>query len=154
MSEVDFSILDGSIDELADLKGFEPLPAGSYKLGLEWKEKAINDMPAVVLTLKVEEVMELADKSLSPPEVGATADIAFILRIKDKQTGEAKRSEIGEGQLKEVVKVLAPTFGGANIRETMAASNGASMLATLKVRANKNDPDQKFNQIKACSLPE
>lgn len=153
MSEVDFSLLDGSVDDLADLKGFEPLPAGSYKLGIEWSEKAINDMPAVILKLRNEELLELSDKSKEPPEVGKSTDIAFILGRKDKDSGKMVKNEIGEGQLKMVISVLKDVFTGANIREIMAASQGASIVATLTVRKDKNDPDKQYNGIKECMLP-
>lgn len=146
--EVDFDLLDSSVSDLADLKGFEPLPAGSYKLAIKWEKKAINDSPAVILKLTVIEVLELADSSGIPPEAGATTDVAFILKKKD-----GGRNEVGEGQLKQVVSVLQPVFGGTSIKEVMEASEGAEILATMKVRVNKNDPDQKYNSIKSCEIP-
>lgn len=148
IDDVDFSLLDGSVDELADLKAFAPLPAGSYKLLIGWERKAINNMPAVILKLENREVLELANANDVPPEVGAKSDIAMILKTK-----EGKRNEMGEGQLKQVVSVLQEVFPGANIAEVMAQSEGAEILATLKVRTNKDDPDQKYNQIKKVEMP-
>ena len=157
MSEVntnpDFDLLDGSVDELADLKGFEPFPEGSYKLSINWNQKEINDCPAVILKLTCVEVLELSDKTKEAPEVGKSVDIAYIYKRKDKNDPKKLvRNEVAEGQLKEVLQVLQPVFTAANNRELMAASEGAEIAATLKVRADKNDPDKKYNQIKECAL--
>tara|TARA_B100002003_G_scaffold237838_1_gene255398 strand:- start:423 stop:869 length:447 start_codon:yes stop_codon:yes gene_type:complete len=143
MSEVNFDLLDTSIDELADLKGFEPIPAGSHRLQISWDKKAINDVPSVILKLKVMETLEMANSNEEEPEVGKEADIAFMMLTKD---GEV--NEISQGQLKEVLKVLREAVGGDTPNEIMEASDGAEVCATLKIRANKNDPDQKFNQIR------
>ena len=48
--------------------------------------------------------------------------------------------------------MLAPTFGGDTTREVIENSQGAEVVATLKVRASKNDPDSKFNEIKALLI--
>jgi len=143
MSEVNFDLLDTSIDELADLKGFEPIPAGSHRLQISWDKKAINDVPSVILKLKVMETLEMANSNEEEPEVGKEADIAFMMLTKD---GEP--NEISQGQLKEVLKVLREAVGGDTANEIMEASDGAEVCATLKIRTNKNDPDQKFNQIR------
>jgi hypothetical protein len=149
MSEVNLDLLDSSIDELADLKGFEPIPAGTHKVSIKWDTKDINGMPSVILKLTVLEGIECSNSNEELPEPGRVADIAFMLTTK---SGE--RNELGEGQLKEVVSSLQPYVGGDSPRAVMENSEGAEVIATLKVRANKNDPDQKFNQIKSIVWPE
>ena len=148
MSDVNFDLLDISVDELADLEAFSPIPAGTYRLAISWEKKAINDKPAVTLKLKVLEVFELASHSETPPDAGKTSDVAFILS-KDDGTPNT----IGQGQLKEVIKVLQETFGGSTASEIMEATEGAEVIGTLKVRASKADKDQKYNSIAKISVP-
>lgn len=143
MSDVNFDLLDGSIDELADLEAFSPIPAGTHKVSIKWDTKAINEKPAVTMKMTVLETIEMASSTEEPPEAGKEADMAFILT---KDDGEP--NTMGQGQLKEILSTLRETFGGDTGRETMEASDGAEVMVTLKVRASKNDPDQKFNGIK------
>lgn len=143
MSEVNFDLLDGSIDDLADLEAFSPIPAGTHKISIKWDTKEINGKPAVTMKMTTLETVEMASSSEEPPEAGKQADVAFLL-LKD----DGEPNTMGQGQLKEILSALRETFGGDTGRETMEASDGAEVMVTLKVRASKNDPDQKFNNIK------
>ncbi|MND61131.1 hypothetical protein D3C80_523790 [compost metagenome] len=78
--------------------------------------------------------------------------MSYFLKYKDKQTQEIVPNKVGQGQLKEILAVLAATFGGASPREIMANSEGANVAVTLKVRASKDDPDVKFNTLKAIAI--
>jgi len=149
MSEVNFDLLDDTIDNLADLEAFEPLPEGSYRLANSWETKEINGKPAVIQKLTVLEVLELASSTATPPEAGKSCDIAYILTRDD---GEP--NTVGQGQFKEQMTFFKEYVGGEKPREIMENSEGAEIIATLKVRANKKDPDQKFNSIKAVVWPE
>lgn len=146
MSNVNFDLLDSSVEDLLDSEGFSPIPAGTHRAIIGWDTKEINDKPAVILSLKVVETLEMASSSESAPEPGKSSDIAFILLDKN-----GERNSISESQLKEIVTALSPTFGGGSVRETMTNSEGAEVIVTLKVRASKKDPDQKFNQIVTIS---
>lgn len=144
---LDFSLLDGTVDDLADLKAFKPLPIGSYKMQINWELKEINSKPAVSVKLTVQDVLELknATEVVNP---GDSTTLAFILQ---KENGE--RNEMAEGLLKQIVSVLHPVFGGSSIRETIAASEGASILCTLSHRyADKNDKDKVYNVIKSIDI--
>jgi hypothetical protein len=144
MSEVNFDLLDNSIDELADLEEFSPIPAGTHKIAIGWDTKEVNGKPGVVMGMTVLETIEMSNSSEEAPEAGKKSDILFLLR---KDDGTA--NTMGQGQLKEIINVLKESFGGDNPREVMENSDGAEVVVTLKVRANKNDPDQKFNQVKS-----
>lgn len=148
-----FNLLDSSIDELADLERFTPIPAGSHKLRLNWTYPEDDTRVVVALTMTVIETLEMANSSEQPPEPGKTSNMRFYLQNKDgtpiisEKTG--KPNTFGQGQLKELLAVLKPVFGGDTNRETLANSEGAEVIATLKVKANAKDPDQKNNEIKA-----
>lgn len=148
MSDI-FDLLDESLDTLADLEKFEPIHVGSHIMEMKFEERDINDLPAVVLGLKLVETLELQNKTLEPQEPGKSTNITFFLKSKDKDSGEVKPNKVGQGQLKEVLRVVSETFGGATIREMMANANGGQAAFTLKHRKDKNDPDVIYNTIKA-----
>lgn len=147
------NLLDSSIDELADLERFTPIPAGSHKVRLTWSFPEHETQVVVQLKLEVVETLEMANSSEPVPEPGKSGNIRFPLQNKDgtpivsQKTG--KPMTMGQGQLKEVIAILQPTFGGSTLREVIDNSQGAEVVAMLKVRASKDDPDVKFNEIRA-----
>ena len=145
MSEANFDLLDENLDELADLEGFEPIPAGTFRLVINFSNETINDKPAVKLDLKVLEVLELSDSSLDADSyIGKSNNIAYILKKND-----GGPNKVAQGQLKEVLSVLKETFGGDTVRDVMENSNGAEVTGTLKVRVDKNDPTRRSNEVVA-----
>lgn len=151
MSDI-FDLLDESLDNLADLEKFEPFPGGSHSVNLAFKEENLNQMPAVRMEMTMVETLELANSTDVMPEPGKKVAILYMLKYKDKQTQEIVPNKVGQGQLKEILNVLKEQFGGSSPREIMAASEGANVAMTLKVRASKDDPDMKFNTVKAVAI--
>ena len=152
MSQDMLNLLDSSIDELADLEKFTPIPAGNHRLRLDWSFPEHETDVIVQLKLTVIETLEMASSAEAVPEPGKTGNIRFALQRKDGSpimTTAGKPNTFGQGQLKEIITVLAQTFGGNTTREVIENSDGAEVVATLRVRASKNDPDSKFNEIKA-----
>lgn len=151
MSDI-FDLLDESLDNLADLEKFEPFPAGSHQVSIGWKEESINELPAIRLEMTMVESLELANSTDAIPEPGKKVGILFMLKYKDRQTNDIVPNKVGQGQVKEILHALRETFGGSSPREIMAASEGANVAVTLKVRPKKDDPDQKFNTVKAITV--
>lgn len=147
-----FDLLDESLDNLADLEKFEPFPAGSHSVALGFKEETINNLPAIRMNLTMVESLELANSTDVMPEPGKQVGILYTLKYKDKNTQEIVPNKVGQGQLKEILSILKETFGGSSPREIMAASEGANVAVTLKVRASKDDADLKFNTVKAVAI--
>lgn len=147
-----FDLLDSSIDELADLEKFTPIPAGTHKLTINWSKPEDEELVVVALKMTVVETIEMANSSEAEPEPGKTSNMRFTLGRKDGAPLLSKSGKVntfGQGQIKEILLALQPTFGGATLQEVMDNSEGAEIIATLKVRASKTDPDSKFNEIKA-----
>lgn len=154
------NLLDATLEDLADLKKFEPLPVGSYKMGIKWSYPDDQEFVIVRLDLDVREVLEVpgvAEEFF--PEVGKLATFFMRIQRKDGQpmiwekSGEV--NDVDQGRLKEVLLALAPVFnpdGTLTNREMIEASQGAEVLVGLKIRPNKNDPDQKFNVLKSIVL--
>lgn len=155
------NLLDATLDDLADLKKFEPFPAGSYRFQMSWEFPEDDEVVIVVMRLKNLECIEVpgvADEER--PEVGKEATFWMRLQNKDGTAltwpdGSANTQD--QGRLKEILTVLSPLFnpdGTLNNRQLIEASEGAEVLATLKVKASKKDKDNKFNEIKMMALPE
>lgn len=149
LNEELFELLDQSVEELADLEKFEPIPAGTHVCDLTWERKEINGHPAIIGKFKVQETLEMANSNEPVPEPGKTGDLAFILTRKDKDTQEVVANKVGQGQLKEILRVLKETFGGETPNEIIENTQGARVAATFKVRPSKDDPDVKYNGLKA-----
>jgi hypothetical protein len=156
MSEA-FNLLDSSVDDLADLEKFTPIPAGTHMLRYNWSFPEHDEQVIVQLKLTVVETLEMANSSEPHPEPGKTGNIRFPICMKDGSPIIAlsgKENTFGQGQLKEIISVLKGTYGGETTREVIMNSEGAEIATTLKVRASKNDPDQKFNEIKCLLVAE
>ena len=158
----DFDLLDGTLDDLADLKKFEPNPVGSYRMGIAWETPANDEFVVVQLklnTLECIEVPNVAEENLPP--VGKVATFSMRLQRVDKQPmvweKDGTPNDQDQGRFKEILLALAPVFnpdGSLSNRGMMEASEGAEVYVTLGVRASKKDPDAKFNFIKAIALVE
>lgn len=137
MSSID-SLLDSRLDDLADLPEFKVFPPGAHRVVISFSTKEINKHPAVELKLKLVETIELAEPSDVPVAVGTETSIAFLLD-----------NEFGQGNLKEVAVPLAKYFGTQDLRSTFKESEGAEVTVVTKLRADKNDADKKYMQIKS-----
>ena len=125
------AILDGTLDDLADLPEFKPFAPGSYIVVLSIKDKTavkdrINGHPGFEFKLKVQEILELSDKDSTPPAIGDETSILYLLD-----------NEIGQGNFKNVMKAAAEHFGAKSNRELLADLQGATVMVITKQRANK-----------------
>lgn len=161
MSLDNFDLLDGTLDDLADLKKFEPLPVGSYRMGIKWDFPDHEEYKIVELQLTNLECLEVPGVSEeSLPEVGKKATFQMRIQRLDGEPmvwDDGTPNDQDQGRLKEVLLALAPVFnpdGTLTNKQMIEASEGAEVIAMLKIRVNKRDKDMKFNQIKAIALVE
>lgn len=126
------NILDSTLDDLADLPENKPFPSGSYVVTMNLASKEINKKPAVECKMKLQDVIEMADVDAAAPEAGAESNVLFILKNND---GSA--NEIAQGQLKKILQVLQPTFGGSTSKEVMENSKDATVAVTVKAKPDK-----------------
>ena len=146
------NLLDSTVDDLADLEKFTPVPAGTHKFQIEFKKTDSTEFLEIRMGLKVTETIEMKDSSQEPPEPGKETSQLFRLANADGspiQGNNGKIMTFGQGQLKEVLLQLQPVFGGNTLQEVMDNANGGTVIAAVGIRPNKNDPDQLFNTIKA-----
>jgi hypothetical protein len=137
------TLLDASLDDLADLPEYAILPAGAHKVRISVGSKQIKEHPAVEVKMVLIETIELAnpaeDAALAP---GAESSVAFMLD-----------NEIGQGKLKEFLKPLAEATGiSGPLSAIIEAANGMEVTVVTKVRKDKNDPDKKYGDIVRVSV--
>lgn len=136
MSESLDSLLEGSIDDLADLPEFAVFPNGVHKVVIKWESKEVNKHPCLELGMTAVETVELANATDDVPLVaGATSSVLFMLD-----------NEFGQGKMKTVMAALAAACGTKSIKETMEASNGMEVQVVCKVRQNK-DKTQSYTDV-------
>jgi len=137
MSEINLdSILDSSIDDLADLPEFAVFPNGVHKVIIDFESKEVNKHPCVEMKMKAIETIELANPAADTPlEAGAESSVLFMLD-----------NEFGQGKFKAIVKTLAGALGTNKISETVEAAKGMEVQAVCKVRQNK-DKTQSYTDV-------
>jgi hypothetical protein len=134
MSNSDFdvnAILDGTLDDLADMPEFKPFPAGTHKVVINWvdktaKDKRVNNHPGFELKMKLVETVEVTNAGEAVLAPGAETSVLYLLD-----------NEIGQGSFKKILASLAEHYGAKSNRELVAESNGAEVLVITKQRANK-----------------
>lgn len=134
MSDID-SLLDSSIDDLADLPEFAVFPNGLHRVVINFESKKVNDHPSVELKMKLIETVELANAADTALEPGAESSVLYMLD-----------NEFGQGKLKTIISQLKESFGGTSLREVMENANGAEVSVVCKVRQNK-DKTQSYTDV-------
>ena len=128
MSNFD-SLLDSSIDDLADIPEFKTFPNGIHKVTVNFKEKEVNKHPCVEFNMSAVETVELSNPADSEPlNEGDEGSVLYMLD-----------NEIGQGKLKKILSVFAQQFGTSSLRETMEAANGCEVLVVSKQRVDKKN---------------
>lgn len=129
------SILDSTLDDLADMPSITPFPNGAHKVKLTFK---IDDKKlSIQMAMEYIETLELSDPTSVAPAPGDKNTIFFNLKKKDNTP-----NEYAQGALKEVLKVLAPVFPGST-RETLTAAEGVEVAVVTKVRVGKGEYEGK-----------
>lgn len=141
------ALLDGTLDDLADVPEFKNYPAGVHKVKISWDlAKEVSDgkggkKKVVGLNMTGIETVELpAGSEDAPITEGQVANVMFDLK-----------NEYGQGQFKEIMKSLAAHYGAKSNRELAKESEGAEVLVTTDLRDNK-DKTKKFLQVVALAV--
>ncbi len=130
------SILDSSIDDLADLPEFAVFPNGVHRVIINFEQKEVNKHPSIELQMKAIETVELANPAADTPLVaGAESSVLFMLD-----------NEFGQGKFKTIVKTLATALGTSTIKDTVESAAGMEVQVVCKVRQNK-DKTQSYTDV-------
>jgi len=151
-------LLDGTLEDLADLQKFQPLPIGGYRMGVYWTYPDHEEYVAVMLELKLLEVLDVKVAEEDMPEIGKSAKFYMTLQRKDRQPmlfKDGTPNTIGQGQFKEVLAAMAPVFnpdGTLSNRQMIEASEGCEVVVLLGHRKDKQDKDVIYNTLKSLAL--
>ena len=123
------SILDSSIDDLADLPEFGTYPSGVHTVVIKWESKEVNKHPCMELKMKLVDTVELANPAEDqPPALGTESSCLFMLD-----------NEFGQGSFKTLIKQLAAATGSLKISEAVEASNGMEVQVVVVAKPDKKD---------------
>lgn len=126
-NQTDFNLdalLDGTLDDLADVPGFQTYPVGAHKCVINWKK--VDKKPAYSLQLTAIETVELTDPNDTPLAAGTMTSVMFMLD-----------NEYGQTAFRKVIAALSEYYGAGSNREIMEKSEGAECLVVTKKRSNK-----------------
>lgn len=124
------SILDSSIDDLADLPEFGIYPSGVHRVIINWESKEVNKHPSMEMKMKLIETVELANPAEDQPVAAGTESSSLFMLD----------NEFGQGAFKQIMKVLAGACGTNKISETVDASQGMEVQVVVAVKPDKKDP--------------
>lgn len=128
------SLLDGTLDDLADMPEFKPFPVGTHKVTFKAEIKKIEKDTAVEVGMVAIETVELpAGSEDTPLAAGDNTNILYFLTHSNP-----KVAEMGQGQFKELMKQVAEHFGAKSNRELVECLNGAEGLVVTGQRQNKD----------------
>ena len=149
------SLLDGTLDDLADAPEFKPFPLGVHKIIMNWETKQLDDKKEsgkkntlVTLKMKAMETIETPAGSEEVCSPGQEENIGFFL----VHHSSPKATEIGQGAFKEIMKSLAGHYGAKSNRELMAESAGAEALVTTGHRTDKQDKSKKYTTLEKLMI--
>lgn len=136
------SLLDMTLDDIADLPEFKPFPAGVHRVTLRFTQKEINKHPAMEMTMRALETLELADPTSDTPLVAGTeASMAYHMD-----------NEIGLGKLKKVLKELASASGETSVGGIIEAAQGVEVIVVTSKRTDKNEATKVYMDVKKVQV--
>lgn len=127
------SLLDGTLDDLADLPEYKPFSAGAHKVMIDFVEGKDKNKPSLQVKFTGVETLELTKEGDTPIEKGAQTSIFISFKKKD-----GERNEIAEGVFKKIMADLKAATGGTTNREIIENSKGMEYAVVMKVRKNKD----------------
>jgi hypothetical protein len=141
------SLLDSTIDDLADTPEYRPFAAGAHTVMLSLarseKIKAETDKlePVINAKLKLEKTEEMVDPSEQPMEPGTETTIRFQMD-----------NEYGQGDFKKVAGAIASHFKLKSLADVLSvAKDGIQCMVVTTNRVakkkNQNGEFAKFTSI-------
>lgn len=145
----DVTLLDDTLDDLADLPNSQPFPAGAYLVDMVIR--TMQDKPgAYVVNLKHKETLELADENGEEPKPGDESPVFLYTRKKD-----GTPNPIGQGQLKSILLPLAARLETRSIAEIIeATARGVEVAVVVKIRKSRDDQYPDSQDIVSLEVPE
>lgn len=151
---LDLSLLDMNMEDIEDLPGFEVPPTGEYIFKLTTAMKEINNKIFIETQYEVVECLKKDKDTDADGKPGNKFSSLYTIRGdgKDKEKDEEMR-RLGLGKLKELLAGIAESTGETSVailvRDYIAS---ALVQGTLKRRADKEDPEKFYGNVKNLKL--
>lgn len=138
--------LDETLDDLADLPQTKPFPAGAHLVDITIRRNAKKPGQYIV-EQKYRELVELTAE-VDEDQLPKAGDKSTIFIATKKKDGSP--NEIGQGQIKLIMKPIATMLGSNVIADVIAATaNGLTAMVVVKVRKDtKGEYDDQQEIIK------
>ena len=140
MSDLD-TLLDATLDDIADLPSLQPFSAGAHRVAASFGTKEINGKVAITLDLTLQETLELANPQ---DPMGKPGDVSNTMFMMD--------NEYGQGNFKKCAAPFAVAMGFKTNREIVEGVKDVECIVVTSLRADKNDADKKYLQVKEISV--
>lgn len=142
------SLLDSSLEDLADAPAWEDFPPGVHRVVVEEVEQfQVEKEPKAGIKIKFRgiETVEAQDpdKVIEPDQL---ASISFFL-VHPNETVQ----QMGQGGFKEIMAATAAQFGAGSNRELMDKLKGSEVLIVTDLRQDKKS-DRKYLQLKGLTF--
>lgn len=151
MMDID-SLLDGTLDDLADMPEFKPFPIGAHRVTINMEQKVVGDIPSIEVKITALETVELTDPEATPCMAGDSTNVLFMLFKKDDKTQKLVPNELGQGQFKNFMTSIAPSFPElTSNRAIMEAAQGLEVLMSTGQRKDKRDASKVYTSIESVN---
>jgi hypothetical protein len=128
------SLLEGTLDQLADLPEFKPFPPGVHRCTIKWE----REEKTIKMHVTALETVELAAPSKDTPlEKGTETTMNYKLD-----------NEYGQGNFKVIMAGLTAIHGAASPSKLMQTSEGNEYNLVTDTRPNK-DKTAVYTDVKA-----
>jgi len=134
------ALLDGTLDDLADIPEIRVYPVGAHKVRINWKlnhtiDGVFNEKGKESSGLK--KFVQLSCVAIETVELppGST-DVPLEPGVPMQQLYDLT-NQWAQGAFKNIMKALAQHYGAKSNRELLADSEGAEVVITVKHRKDK-----------------
>jgi len=130
-------LLDGTLDDIADLPSFEPFPSGAYRVLASFAVKPIKGHGLCPeLSFKLLECLQLAETSDVPPNEGSEASTLYMLD-----------NEVGAGKFKKIAAKFVDFAGSRKNRDIIDAVKDVECVLLSSVTIDKNDSTRRYLDV-------
>jgi len=136
------NLLDGTLDDIADLPEFKNFEAGAHRVTASWSLKEIDNhgmCPEVKFVLV--ETMEKADEQAAGGAAGDECSALFMLD-----------NEFGAGKFKANLLPFAEALGLTKPRDIIEAAQDVDCVIITGLRTDKKNPDKVYLDIKEIQV--
>lgn len=120
------SLLEGTLDDLAEVPDFVTYPAGTHRALMTW-EMPTKERPATIgIKFSAIETVELNDANDAPLVPGSLTTVSFKMD-----------NEYGQSNYRKIIASLSSNFGPGTNREIMEKSAGAEVVIITSLRYGK-----------------